>query len=54
MYTVEQIIELIRSGKKKKFYDDIFWKNLSKQILKRDNYECQECKKERKVNNKRT
>ena len=49
MYTVEQIKELIRSGNKKKFYDDKFWRELSKTILKRDNYECQECKKEGKL-----
>lgn len=50
MYTVEQIKELISKGQKKKIYDDGYWKNyLSKEILKRDNYECQECKKEGKV-----
>lgn len=54
MYTVEQIRELIRSGNKKKFYDDKFWRTLSRRILQRDNNECQECKKERQVNNKRT
>lgn len=49
MYTVEEIKELIKSGNKKKFYDDIDWKNLSKIVLKRDNNECQECKKEGKL-----
>ena len=50
MYTPEQIRELIRTGNKKKFYDDPYWRNyLSKKILKRDNNECQECKKEGKV-----
>ena len=46
MYTVEEIKELIRSGNKKKFYDDGDWKRLSKRILERDNNECQECKAE--------
>ena len=46
MYTAEEIRELIRSGNKKKFYDDIDWKRLSKRILERDNNECQECKAE--------
>lgn len=49
MYTVEKINQLIRTGDKKKFYDNRYWKNLSKKILKRDNFECQECKKERKA-----
>lgn len=47
MYTVEQIKEFIKNGKKKKIYDDSYWKNyLSQKILRRDNFECQECKKE--------
>lgn len=49
MYTAEQIRELIRSGNKKKFYDDKFWRRLSKDILRRDNFECQECKREGKL-----
>lgn len=49
MYTVEQIRELIRSGNKKKFYDDKFWKKIRNDILRRDNYECQECKREGKL-----
>lgn len=50
MYTIEQIRELIRNGQKKKFYDDGYWKYyLSKKILKRDNNECQECKREGKL-----
>lgn len=49
MFTVEEIKELIRSGNKKKFYDDIDWKRLSKRVLDRDNHECQECKKEGKL-----
>lgn len=49
MYSPEQIRQLIAEGNKKKFYDDIYWKKLSKEILERDNNECQECKKEGKL-----
>ena len=47
MYTIEQIKLLVKNGNKKKFYDDKLWRTLRKKILQRDNYECQECKKER-------
>ncbi|MBP3463803.1 MAG: HNH endonuclease [Clostridia bacterium] len=50
MYSIEQIKELIATGNKKKIYDDRYWRDyLSPKILKRDNYECQECKKEGKL-----
>lgn len=49
MYSPEQIRQLIVEGNKKKFYDDSYWKKLSKEILERDNNECQECKKEGKL-----
>ena len=49
MYSPEQIRQLIAEGNKKKFYDEGYWKKLSKEILERDNYECQECKKEGKL-----
>lgn len=50
MYTLEQRKELIATGNKKKIYDDPYWRNyLSPKILRRDNYECQECKKEGKA-----
>jgi len=49
MYSPEQIRQLIAEGNKKKFYDDSYWKKLSKEILERDNFECQECKKEGKL-----
>lgn len=49
MYSVEQIRQLISDGNKKKFYDDSYWKKLAKEILERDNNECQECKKEGKL-----
>lgn len=50
MYSVDEIKELIATGNKKKIYDDGYWrKHLSPKILKRDNFECQECKKEGKL-----
>lgn len=49
MFTTEQIRELILNGQKKKFYDDEYWRKLSAEILERDNFECQECKKEGKL-----
>ncbi|PEP80277.1 alpha/beta hydrolase, partial [Bacillus toyonensis] len=30
---------------KRKFYDSVAWKQLREQVKKRDNYECQECKR---------
>ncbi|MEM5669925.1 HNH endonuclease [Bacillus cereus] len=30
---------------KRKFYDSGEWKNIREQVKKRDNYECQECKR---------
>lgn len=49
MFTTEQIRELILNDQKKKFYHDKDWLKLSAEILERDNYECQECKKEGKL-----
>ena len=34
---------------KRKFYDSYSWRKLSAQIKKRDNYECQECKRQGRV-----
>ncbi|EWG08425.1 gp65 [Cytobacillus firmus DS1] len=31
---------------KRKFYDSGEWKKLREKIKKRDNYECQECKRQ--------
>jgi 5-methylcytosine-specific restriction enzyme A len=36
-------------GQKRKFYDSGPWKQLRKQIKMRDNYECQECKRQGRV-----
>ncbi|MED3116599.1 HNH endonuclease, partial [Bacillus thuringiensis] len=30
---------------KRKFYDSGEWKSIREQVKKRDNYECQECKR---------
>lgn len=49
MHTVEQIKQLIAEGNKIKFYKDNYWKILREKILTRDNYECQECKREGKL-----
>ena len=34
---------------KRKFYDSYKWRKVRKQVLMRDNYECQWCKEEGKV-----
>lgn len=53
MYSVEEIKKLVATGNKKKFYDERFWRTiLAPRILKRDNNECVECKKEGKVTTK--
>lgn len=50
MYTTEEIKRLIAEGNKIKFYKDTYWRNyLAPKILRRDNNECQECKKEGKL-----
>jgi 5-methylcytosine-specific restriction enzyme A len=36
---------------KRKFYDSGSWKQLREVIKKRDNYECQECKRQGRVTN---
>lgn len=46
--TTEEIIKLINAGKIKKFYKCKEWKRKRRQILRRDNYECQKCKREGK------
>ncbi len=50
IFTVEEIRELIITGNKKKFYDSYYWRFvITPKILERDDYECQECKKEGKI-----
>lgn len=46
--TTEEIIKLINAGKIKKFYKRKEWKRKRRQILERDNYECQRCKRQGK------
>jgi 5-methylcytosine-specific restriction enzyme A len=43
------VIEYKTKEQKKKFYNSIEWQRLRNNALKRDNYECQECKREGKV-----
>lgn len=48
------LVKLIREDKLKKFYDCSKWRKLRQKAMKRDNYECQMCKKQgkyHKVNN---
>jgi 5-methylcytosine-specific restriction endonuclease McrA len=44
MNELEKFIKEIRSGNEKYFYKSRRWRNKRKQILKRDNNECQLCK----------
>ena len=41
----EILLQAIKSGNVRKFYKSTVWKNKREQILKRDNYECQRCKR---------
>ncbi len=43
---------LINSGNIDKFYHSRIWKNKVNEILQRDNFECQECKREGLVTTK--
>ncbi|SKB28419.1 HNH endonuclease [Acetoanaerobium noterae] len=44
MHTIEQLVDSIKSGNEIAFYKSMVWLRKRKQILKRDNYECQHCK----------
>jgi len=44
--TTEEIIKLINIGRIKLFYKRKEWKRKRREILQRDNYECQKCKRE--------
>ena len=44
VYTIEQLIELIKLGKDKTFYNSAIWLSKREEILGRDNYECQKHK----------
>lgn len=47
--TLDKLNQLIRENKLILFYISKVWKRKRKEILIRDNYECQECKKENKL-----
>jgi 5-methylcytosine-specific restriction endonuclease McrA len=44
MTKIEKLIREISNGNEEYFYNSRTWRNKRKQILKRDNYECQLCK----------
>ena len=44
--TTRQIAALIHAGRIKLFYKRKEWRRKRRQILRRDNYECQRCKRE--------
>ena len=44
--TTRQIVSLIQAGRVKLFYKRKEWRRKRKQILRRDNYDCQRCKRE--------
>lgn len=49
MYTLNQIKELIRTGRTDKFYNERFWRRFSKAIISEQHNECQYCKAKGKV-----
>lgn len=49
MTKIEKLIREISNGNEEYFYNSRTWRNKRKQILKRDNYECQFCKAKGKV-----
>lgn len=48
MYTTDEIRKLIACGEVEKFYKDLYWRNLSRTIIKEQHNECQLCKKKGK------
>lgn len=49
MYTTEQIKALIAAGQTAEFYNDKFWRRLSKKIIKEHHGECQLCRAEHRL-----
>lgn len=49
MLVVVVIKEYKTKQQKRKFYDSGEWKSIREQVKKRDNYECQECKRNGRV-----
>ena len=45
----KKLLQAIQSGREDIFYNSRTWRNKRKQILDRDNNECQICKKEGRV-----
>ncbi|PEJ48227.1 alpha/beta hydrolase [Bacillus sp. AFS002410] len=43
------MLEYKTKQQKRKFYDGVAWKQLRVEVKKRDNHECQECKRQGKV-----
>jgi 5-methylcytosine-specific restriction endonuclease McrA len=40
----KDLLKAVENGNVRKFYKSTVWKHKRKEILKRDNYECQKCK----------
>ena len=49
MYTVTQIKNLIVNCETEKFYNDRYWRKLSKEVIAENHYECEYCKRRGKV-----
>lgn len=50
MYTTAQIISLINTGKTATFYNNRTWRRKAKEVLLKQNNECQVCKSKGKYN----
>ena len=48
MFTEKEIINLFATNNKSKFYNDYYWRMISKSIRQKFNNECQLCKSKRK------
>lgn len=46
---MQELIGIIRTGNHLAFYSTKEWKHTREEVRKRDNYECQECKRQGKV-----
>ena len=44
MFTTEQIRKLIRNGNESEFYNDRYWRQLSKDVIKEHHGECIMCR----------
>lgn len=49
MYTPDQIRQLIAAGCVEEFYNDRYWRRLSKEIIKENHGECLMCKAEHRL-----